>query len=175
MRTVVSSTAFRLALCAVALCFAAVATVGCGDTVQAKSACSDLEYTKSGVARADFLPCAGEMIAALDEMAPLSQAAMKGSKQARLDGEAVLRRLIPMVAEAGGDRLLEPWGDRELSDLSSDIHNTVSRYRAFYALAIPPDYHPAAARARWEAQRELNLATRHYGNSRVQYRRLKGR
>lgn len=175
MKTRVSVTAFRSGLCALGLCVATVSTVGCSDTVQATSACSNLEHKGGGMTRGEFLPCAGEMIAALDQLAPLAQSALKGSKQARLDGEAALRDLMPMLSEAGGDRLLERSNDRDLSDMRAELHNTMTKYRAFYALTIPPDYHPLAGKARQEGQRELDGAARHYEGARGLYRTLQGR
>src|SRR5262245_45718127 len=122
----------KIGLCAVALSVAAVTSVGCGDTVQANSACSNVENNTRSVTRSEFLPCAAEMIAALNDLGPLTQSAMKGSKQARLDGEAALWHLMPMIDLAGGDRLLERSRDTELSDLRAEIYNTVTKYRAFY-------------------------------------------
>ena len=175
MNTGGSVTAFRSGLCAVALCVSAVSTVACSDTVvQANSACTNLEQKSTVAARGEFLPCAGEIIATLDALAPLSQSAMKGSKQARLDGEAVLRNVLPMLNAAGGDRLLERGSDRDLSDLRVAIHNTVAQYHAFYALTVPPDYHPMAGKARQEAQWELDGATRHYETARSLYREMTG-
>ena len=163
----------RAALCALGLSVAAVASVGCSDTLQATSACSNLEQNR-GDARGAFLPCAGELIAALDELAPLSQSALKGNKQSRLEGEAALRTLLPMVTEAGGEHLVERSADRDLSDLRTEIHNAVARYRHYYAVAIPPEYHPQAGRARQEAQWELDRATRHHDSARNLYRQLQG-
>lgn len=163
---------FRSALCAIGLCVAAVATVACSDTVQATSACSSVGQT--GASGADFIPCAADMITALDGLAPLSQSALKGNKQSRLDGEAALRQLLPVVSEAGGERLLERSKDRDMSDLRAEIHNAVSRYRQFYALSVPPDYHPMAARARQEAQWELDRAARHHESARNLYRQIHG-
>lgn len=176
MNTGGSVIAFRSGLCAVALCVAAVSTVGCSDTVvQATSACTNLEQKSTATDRGEFLPCAGEIIATLDALAPLTQAAIKGSKQARLDGEGVLRQLLPMLNAAGGDRLLERASDRDLSDLRAAIHNTVTQYRAFYALTVPPDYHPMAGKARQDAQWEFDGATRHYEIARGLYREMTAR
>jgi hypothetical protein len=162
----------KIGLCAVALCVAAVSTVGCSDTVQATSACSNVENQTQSVRREAFLPCASEMLDALEGLAPLTQASVKGNKQARLDGEAALRHVMPMLEQAGGDRLLERSADAVLSDLRVEIHNTVAKYRAFYALTILPDYHPLAGKARYEAQLELDGATRHFEAARTIYKRL---
>lgn len=164
----------KIGLCAVALCVAAVASVGCNDTVQATTACSNVENNTRSVARAEFLPCATELLASIDALGPLTQATMKGSKQARLDGEAALRQLIPIIDQAGGDRLLERSTDVQLSDLRAEIYNTVTKYRAFFALTIPPDYHPQAGKARYFAQRELDGALRHFEEARGLYKRLQG-
>jgi hypothetical protein len=163
----------RAVLCALGLSVAAVATVGCGDTVQATSACSNID-SPGGQSRSAFLPCAGELLTALDQLAPLSHAALKGNKQSRLEGEAALRHLLPMMNEAGGERLLDRSSDGDLSDLRMEIHNAVARYRHYYAIAIPPEYHPQAARARQEAQWELDRAARHYNSARNLYRELHG-
>ena len=165
----------KIALCAVALTVAAVCSVGCSDTVQATSACSNVENNTLSVTRSEFLPCASELIAALEGLVPVTQASMKGSKQARLDGEAALRHLMPMLDQAGGDRLLVRSSDAELSDLRAEIHNTLTKYRAFYALTIPPDYHPLAGKARYEAQRELDGAGRHFAAARDAFERIQGR
>lgn len=162
----------RCALCALALSVAAVCSVGCGDTVQATSACANLDEAASAPDRARFHPCASEMLTALDELAAFSQAAFKGSHQARLDGEAALRALLPKVAEAGGERLLERSPDRDLSDLRTEIHNAVARYRAYYATAVLPESHPQAARARQQAQWELDRATRHHTSARSLLKQL---
>jgi hypothetical protein len=147
--------------------------VACSGTVEATSACSNVE--QAGASSGDFVPCAADMIAALDALAPLSQSALKGNKQSRLDGEAALRQLMPMVSEAGGERLLERSKDRDMSDLRAEIHNAVARYRHFYALSVPPDYHPIAARARQQAQWELDRAARHHESARNLYRQIHGR
>lgn len=170
MKTGVPS--LRSALCVVGLCVATVSTVACSDTVQATSACSNVEQPEAG--SGDFVPCAADILAGLDALAPLSQAALKGNKQSRLDGEATLRQLLPMVSQAGGDRLLERSSDRDMSDLRAEIHNAVTRYRHFYALSVPPDYHPMAARARQQAQWELDRAARHHESARNLYREIHG-
>ena len=162
----------RCALCALALSVAAVCSVACDDTVQATSACANLDESTATPDRAQFGRCAGEMLTALDELAAFSQAAIKGSRQARLDGEAALRALLPMVAEAGGERLLERSSDRDLSDLRTELHNAVARYRAYYATAVLPDSHAQAARAKQQAQWELDRATRHHTSARSLLKQL---
>ena len=170
MNTVVSVSVIRCALIALGICVAAVSTVGCSDTVQATSACANID--EKNMTRDGFLPCASELIAALNEIAPLSHAAIKGSRQARLDGEAELRQILPILNEAGGERLLERSDDRDLSDLRAEIHNAIARYSSYFALAIPPDHHPMARRARQEAQWELDRAARHHDSARNLYREL---
>ena len=162
----------RCVLCALALAVAAVASVGCSDTVEATSACSNLTDPNAVSDRSRFVPCAREMITALDELAAFSQAAIKGSHQARLDGEAALRTLLPVVAEAGGERLLERSADRDLSDMRTEIHNAVARYRAYYATAVLPDTHPQAARAKQQAQWEFDRAARHHASAKSLLKQL---
>ena len=67
--------------CVLALGCAAV--TACTEAVADTSACRNLDYKKGSVARAQDLPCAAEMIAALDDLDRQSKAALDGDRQAR--------------------------------------------------------------------------------------------
>lgn len=145
----------------------------CGGDVPSDSACGKLVYTDAGVARADFLPCAGEMIAALDELAPQATAALGGDAQARSDGQATLRRLHALRQAAGGRKLLDRWSDRPLTDLNLHISNAATKYDAFYMIRILDASSPYAAQSRQAAESELSGAKSAYDDARGLYRRLK--
>jgi hypothetical protein len=51
-----------------------------------------------GVARAQHLPCAAEMIAVLDDLNLPTQAALDGDAQARPAGQASLRRVTALMS-----------------------------------------------------------------------------
>lgn len=145
----------------------------CGSDVPSDSACGKLVYTDGGVARAEFLPCAGEMIAALDELAPQATAALGGDAQARSAGQATLRRVHALRQAAGGRKLLDRWSDRPLTDLNLHISNAVTKYDAFYMVRILDATSPYAAQSRQAAESELTGAKSAYDDARGLYRRLK--
>jgi hypothetical protein len=113
------------------------------------------------------------MIAALDELAPQSQAALRGDQKARQEGEATLGRLKSLIKTAGGRKLLERWKDQALTDLNVDISNAVTKYDAFYMVRILEPSHPYSAKSREAAEAELSGATRRYEEARSLYRRLR--
>ncbi len=95
-----------------------------------------------------YLPCAGEMIAALDALAPQATAALGGDAQARSDGQSTLRRVHGLMRAAGGRKLLDRWSDRPLTDLNLHISNAVTKYDAFYMVRILDATSPYAAQSR---------------------------
>ena len=144
----------------------------CGGDVPSDSACGKLVYTDAGVARADYLPCAGEMITALDALAPQATAALGGDAQARSDGQSTLRRVHGLMRAAGGRKLLDRWSDRPLTDLNLHISNAVTKYHAFYMVRILDATSPYAAQSRQAAESELSGAKSAYEDARRLYRRL---
>jgi hypothetical protein len=151
----------------------AAITAGCSQPVAESSACRNLVPTEAGLSRTEYLPCAGEMLAALDEVATHSQAAARGDQKARVDGEAALGRVKSLMAAAGGRLLLERWRDTALTDLNVDINNAVTKYEAFYMVRILDPSHPFAAKSREAAAAELQGATRRHEEARGLYRRLR--
>lgn len=147
-------------------------TVACGGDVPADSACTKLVYKEGGVPRAEYLPCAGEMMAALDELAPQASAAMRGDRRARSNGQATLRRVRALMRAAGGRNLLERWSDRNLTSLNMQISNAVTKYDAFYMIRILDEPNPYAAKSRRAAESELSGAQSAYADAQRIYRRL---
>ena len=163
----------RLAIAA-AVVVSVGCAAGCGDAVSG-SRCSSLVYGESGPSRSEYLPCAGEMIAAIDELEPRSRDAMKGDKQARSAGRASLGRLIGLMKAAGGLKMLDRWQDRALTDLNLNIHNAATKYQAFYMTPILEEPNPFAAQSREAAASELSAATSRSESARSLYRSLGGR
>jgi hypothetical protein len=150
----------------------AAAASACGSDVPSNSACRNLPYTDGGVSREVYLPCAGEMMAALDRLAGQTDAVLRGDSDARSEGQAQLRRLLALMAVAGGRQLLERWDDRTLTDLNVDINNCVTHYQAFYMLRVLDESHPYAAKSREAAGNEARAARLRYEEARRLYRRL---
>jgi hypothetical protein len=148
------------------------ATIGCGSGsgVPSDSACRNLAHKEQGLSRSEYLPCAGEIVTALDDLAQQSQAASRGDDGARSSGRAALRRVNALMDAAGGRNLLERWDDRALTDLNLKISNAVTHYEAFYMVRITNDQF--AAQTREAAAVELRAASRRYDEARSSYRRL---
>jgi hypothetical protein len=147
--------------------------MACGDSVAASSACKSLTYGDQGVARQDYLPCAAEMMAVMDDLDRQTHAAFNGDARARADGQASLRKLRGLMQAAGGRQLLERWNDRALTDLNVDINNAVTHYQAFYMVRIIDEPDPRAATTRRAAEAELQGAARRYNEARSSFRRIR--
>lgn len=151
-------------------CLAAASA--CTEVVADSSACRTLEYKNGGVERSRYLPCAAEMIAALDDLDRQTKAALDGDAQARSDGQTTLRRVTALMSAAGGRQLLERWPDRALTDLNVDISNAVTKYQAFYMVRILDDSSPFAKESRAAATAEYQGAHRRYEEAARLLRRL---
>ena len=147
-------------------------SAGCTGGVPGDSACRNLVYKESGLSRSEYLPCAGEMIAALDVVDPKTLGALEGDGQARSDCLAALNRVHALMAAAGGRRnLLERWQDRSLTEMNLTISNAV--YEAFYLLRVLDEPHPFAAKTREAAESEYRGASQKYREARSTYRSLR--
>jgi hypothetical protein len=155
------------------VCLAATAAMACGEMVAESSACRNLVYKDGEVPRAQYLPCAGEMVSALEELDRQTEAAFNGDQQARSDGQSTLRRMIGLMKAAGGRQLLERWDDRALMDLNVDIHNAVTHYQAFYMVRILEEPNQFAATSREAARNEFIGGRRRFNEASQLYRRLK--
>ena len=162
------STRVLMALTLAGACLGMVSA--CTEVVADTSACRKLEYVNGGVPRAQYLPCAAEMIAVLDDLERQTKSALDGDAQARSDGQASLRRVMALMSAAGGRQLLERWDDRALTDLNVDISNAVTKYQAFYMVRIVDGQFARESRAAAEA--EYQGAARRYEDARRLFRRL---
>jgi hypothetical protein len=166
------SFAIRRILEAVIGCAAIASAAACTQVVAESSACRKLEYKDGSVARAQYLPCAAEMIAVLDELERQTKAALDGDRQARSDGQASLRQVIALMNAAGGRQLLERWDDRSLTSLNVTINNAVTHYQAFYMVRILDDASEFAKKSRAAATAEYEGANRRYEEAARLFRRL---
>ena len=132
-----------------------VAATACTEVVADTSACRKLEYKDGSVARAQYLPCAGEMIAALDDLERQTKAALGGDGQARSDGQATLRRVTALMKAAGGRAAARALGrPRAHQTSTSNISNAVTKYQAFYMVRILDDSNQFAKESRAAATAE---------------------
>ncbi len=127
----------RYAIAGLLLAMALLALTACGrGEVKQKSACEGLEYTEDGIAREAYLPCAGEILAAMDALRPEIEAAIDGDDEARKRARRAYRYLRNLLKMAGGRNLMEEWRDRRLTDLNLAIY---SAYTNYWATTIKPD------------------------------------
>jgi hypothetical protein len=141
--------------------------------VAESSACRTLEYKDGRVPRAQYVPCAGEMIAALTDLDRQTQAAFAGDGKARAEGQESVRRVIALMKAAGGLKLLDRWDDRALMAFNLDVHNAVTHYQAFYMVGPVKESSQFAETTRAAAKSELDGGTRNYEDARRLYQRLK--
>jgi hypothetical protein len=160
--------AHGLAICSILV----LASTGCADGVSNDSKCRNLVYKEGGLSRAEYLPCAGEIVAALEVVDQNTEKALDGDGQARSEGQAALGRARGLMRAAGGRNLLERWQDQALTDMNVSISNAVTHYEAFYMLRVLDEPHPYAAKTREAAEAEYRGATRRYEEARRAYRRL---
>ena len=116
--------------------FSVPLAVACEVAAGKASACGSLPpYDKSGLTRRQYLPCAGEMVATLDRLAPQIESMLSGKESAKYDARAGVRELRDLLKKAGGRNLLERWDDRKLMDLNVDIWNTYTHHEACMMVA----------------------------------------
>lgn len=158
--------------CAISLGLTCLLLTACGSGVPGDSNCRNLVYKEDGLSRGEYLPCAREMVGALDELARLSDLAARGDREARSQGQAMLRRVHALMQAAGGRNLLERWEDKALTDLNMRISNAVSHFEAFYMVRVLEEPDQLAAQTRLAAETELRGATRNSAEAIRYYRRL---
>jgi hypothetical protein len=98
-------------------------SAGCGVFAGEKTACDGLVYKEFGLTRAEYLPCAGEMIAKLDRLGPQIDAMLNGDTNARGEARETLRELHTLFKKAGGRRNMsfEKWRDTGLTSLNNKM------------------------------------------------------
>jgi hypothetical protein len=172
MRESVTSGTMRRRLLVATACASLAVLTACAEVVADSSACRKLEYKDGSVPRAQYLPCAGEMIAALEDLDRQTKAALDGDGRARAEGQATVRRVIGLMKAAGGMQLLERWDDRSLTSLNVSIHNAVTHYSAFYMISIPRESNQFYKQSVAGATAEYDGGHRRYEEAARLYRRM---
>ena len=75
-------------ICMWVLMLALPITAGCEAAASKTTACDGLVYKESGLARAEYLPCAGEMMATLDQLDAQVESMISGNENARSEAQA---------------------------------------------------------------------------------------
>jgi len=127
------SIARSLVICAVFSGLPMVAA--CGALADEPTACDGLVYKESGLARKEYLPCAGEMMATLDQLDTQIKKMIAGNEDARSEAQTSVRKLGSLMKKAGGRNLLERWNDRALTSLNLDISNAYGHHQACMMVA----------------------------------------
>ena len=123
----------RSAVCSIFMWMAFLSvplSAACAALAGGKTACDGLVYKEFGLTRAEYLPCAGEMIATLDRLGPQVDAMLSGDKNARGEARETLRDLQRLFTKAGGRRNMsfEEWRDRGLTSLNNKMWNAYDVY-----------------------------------------------
>jgi hypothetical protein len=132
-------------------------------------------YKESGLARAEYLPCAGEMIATLDRLDSQVEKMLSGDENARSDAKASVRELRGLLKKAGWRDMLEAWDDRRLTSLNLEIWNAFNHHEACMMVAgqlfgrapLGDEKYRDAATSECSAYRQS------YQDASSQYRRLR--
>jgi hypothetical protein len=118
-----------------------------------RHACDNLVYKEEGLTRAEFLPCAGEMLTTMDKLDAQMDAVIKGDKRARTEATGYYAELGDLIRKAGGRNLLERWQDEALNRLNLRIWNAYTHYQA--ALLFPNNVDADGARRNKEEARSI--------------------
>lgn len=108
-----------------------------------KTSCDGLVYKAEGLTRAEYLPCAGEMIGALDRLRPDLEAVVQGDKGARSKARNEYDNFRSLLRSAGGRNLVERWADEDLNRLNLRIWNASTSYDAVLLYPNPTDLRAA--------------------------------
>jgi len=125
---------------------------GCSQAT--KGPCDGLVYEEGGLPRSQYLPCAREIVAALDQAERgLDAHYNKSDKDGRRQARSALRQAETLLRKAGGhQKMLAGWADDGLNDLNVDLWNAFSAYDA--AAMVPTD------------ERDFNNGRRSHGSAR---------
>ena len=145
MRTSSRSAAFIVLLVALSL------LVGCSGA--GSNPCGHLVYKEGGLTREEYLPCAGQMLAAMDAIDEARAKVQKGDVGARFKMAGEYQRLSGMIRSAGGRNLLERWDDESLTRLNVSLWNAYTHYQAI--MLIPNDADADAATRNKDEARSL--------------------
>ena len=140
-----------------------------------KTACDGLVYKKVGLTRAEYLPCAGEMMGTLDRLSPQIEGMLSGDEHARAEARDSVRELRNLLKKAGWRDLLERWEDRALTSLNVDIWNAFNHHEACMMVAGQLFGRPPLGdeKMREPARSECRAYRQSYRDARSEYHRLR--
>src|SRR5205085_7342657 len=99
-----------------------------------RGACNHLVYEQGGLTRAQYLPCAHEMLATMDALDETLEPLLKGDQRALLRARGLYARLDDQIRGAGGRNLTEGWEDASLNRLNIKLWNAYTSYQGVMAL-----------------------------------------
>jgi len=111
------------------------AAIACGVVADTTTACDGLVYKDVGLTRAEYLPCAGELMATLDRQATQIENMLSGDEKALSEARTTLRELRRLLKKAGWRDLVERWDDRALTNLNVQIWNAFNQHEACLMVA----------------------------------------
>ena len=151
------------------LCFGIASAAACGQRLGIQRPCDNLVYKEYGLDREEYVPCVGEMVATMDRMRPLLEAALEGDQAARSEARGLLRELTELLRKAGGRNMLERWQDTSLNDLNLHISNAYFHYQTFLILPSPSPNSPIAPEVRGALEDELRAGNRSHDSAKYMY------
>jgi hypothetical protein len=162
-------------LCSALVLVLTLMAAACGALAAKPSACDGLVYKKGGPSRAEYLPCAGEMMAILDRLAPQIDKMIGGDDGVRSEASAGVNELRSLLKKAGGRNLLERWDDSALTSLNVDIWNTFTHHEACMMVAGQLFGRPPLGdeKNREPARSECRAYRGPYEDANREYRRLR--
>jgi len=151
------------------LCFGMGLAAACGRRLGVQGPCDGLVYKEYGLDREEYVPCAGEMVATMDRMRPLLEAALAGDRAARSEAQGLLRDLSELMEKAGGRNTLERWQDTSLNDLNLHIWNAYNHYQTFLMLPILSPNAPGSNDVRGALEDEYRNGNRSHDSAKYMY------
>ena len=130
---------------------------GCSEA--AKGPCDGLVYLESGLPRSQYLPCAREIMAALDQAERgLDAHYNRNDKDGRRQARSALRQAETLLRKAGGhQKMLAGWADEPLNDLNVDLWNAYFSYDAAVMVPNNPTDFNNGRRSHGSARNSLSL------------------
>ncbi len=111
--------------------------LGCGEGSGERSPCQGFAKKKMGITREEYLPCAGEIMDALERFQPQLKAILRGKKEAVPEAKQTYRELRKLVRETGmaldgtpfrAERAVERWPDLQVRALNNSIQGALAQY-----------------------------------------------
>ncbi|MEJ2152592.1 MAG: hypothetical protein P8Y29_06525 [Gemmatimonadota bacterium] len=144
---------------------AVMLSIGCSPATSRPSACDGLIEKTIGITREDYSPCAGEILAALDSLAPpLRRFVLRGDEEAGDEAEEYYDRLRHLMGEVGftadvwrearegAGRTVERWPNGAMRQFNNEVGTATAQYMS--ALGYPSDDNLKEGQRRHAAARQ---------------------